>query len=310
MLGKIDLYLGKPFPLPHLHYKDFSQWQNRWLEEEEGKRQEAYWLEQFRERPPLLNLPLDHPRPLAPSYEADSFDFEVDSQLTLKIRQLTAETQTTLFMVLLAVYYILWFKYTMQEDIVVGTPFSGRNYADTQGMIGMFAGIIPLRNRPQKEKSFIKFLEDVKNNVLDVFENQDYQYENLLRKLGLHGNSRALFNVAFTVSEDVQGIDKESSDLKDTGNLKLSIYPYRKLTAKYDLSILGFGYGEVIRLSMQYDRELFKLETIERISAYYLEILKDVVENRDKKLVDIKMPHQLLLVESRTLLKELDEFEF
>jgi amino acid adenylation domain-containing protein len=305
----VDLYLGKSLPLPPLHYKDFSEWRNRWLEGKEKEKQEAYWLEVLYKRPPLLDLPLDYPRPAVPHYEAHSISFELDRPLTEKIKDLALETQTTLYMVLLAVYNILLSKYTGREDIVVGSPISGRKHADTQEIIGMFANILPLRNQPRDHQSFGEFLADVKKNVLEAFENQDYQYGELVEKMGLRGGWHSLFNVAYSFG-DLEIVEIDYEGLKDTGDVGFQLYPYGTVKAKYDLAIVGVENKGVIHMILQYDRELFKQDTAEKISTYYIDIVRDVVENREKPLKDIEIPYQPLAVESQKLLKDLDEFEF
>ena len=181
----ISLYGGEKLPELKIQYKDFSAWQNELFKTEGIKKQEEYWLNTFSGEIPVLNMPTDYPRPAVQSFEGDSIDFNVDSELTKELNKLAAETGSTLYMVLLAAYNVLLSKYTGQEDIVVGSPIAGRQHADLDNIIGMFVNTLAMRNFPESSKTFKEFLAEVKDNALRAYENQDYQFEELVEKLNI-----------------------------------------------------------------------------------------------------------------------------
>ena len=184
------------------------------------KKQEEYWIDSFAGEIPVLNMPADYPRPLVQSFEGDSAYFEAGRELTEKLNNLTAETGTTLYMALLSAYNILLFKYTGQEDIIVGSPIAGRQHADLKNIIGMFVNTLAIRNYPEEEKTFREFLAEVKENALLAYENQDYQFEDLVEKLEIRRDisRNPLFDVMFTV----QNMDFGAVTIKD-----LKITPYQ-----------------------------------------------------------------------------------
>ncbi|MCP5048235.1 MAG: hypothetical protein GY940_13770, partial [bacterium] len=171
-----SLYNGETLSPVGRHYKDFSQWQQQSLHTPEFKKQETWWLEQFSDNVPALNLPTDFPRWDERNFEGAEYDYYLDPQIAAGIKQLASDTGSTLFMVLLAAYTMLLSMYTGEGDIVVGTGTAGRRHADLDNMIGLFVNMLPLRNRPNKEKTIIEFLADVKKNTLQAFANQDYPY--------------------------------------------------------------------------------------------------------------------------------------
>ncbi|MCS4473789.1 condensation domain-containing protein [Clostridium botulinum] len=148
-----SLYGGNKLEPLELQYKDFAAWQNNFLKSDEMKKQEEYWRNVFSDEIPVLNMPYDYERPAMQSFEGDSVSFEVNEDITLKLRKLTRETGTTMHMVLLSAFNILLSKYSGQEDIVIGTPIAGRPHADLQDIMGMFVNTLALRNKPEVNKN-------------------------------------------------------------------------------------------------------------------------------------------------------------
>ncbi|MCK5056810.1 MAG: amino acid adenylation domain-containing protein, partial [Candidatus Aminicenantes bacterium] len=130
------VYIGEELPGLRMQYRDFSEWQNSEVQNDALKRQEEYWLGVFAGKIPELNLPTDYERPTVKCYDGDKFPFIIEENLTEKLKELAKQADTTLYMVLLAVLNILLSRYTGQDDIVVGSPITGRWHADLQTIIG------------------------------------------------------------------------------------------------------------------------------------------------------------------------------
>ena len=141
-----SLYNGEELLRQRIQYKDFSIWQNDLFKTDILKKQEKYWRGTFAGEIPVLNLPVDYPRPSVQSFEGDHIYFGAGKELAEKLGGLAAGTGTTLYMVLLSAYNILLSKYTGQEDIIVGSPIAGRPHADLQNIIGMFVNTLAMRN--------------------------------------------------------------------------------------------------------------------------------------------------------------------
>jgi non-ribosomal peptide synthetase component F/acyl carrier protein len=291
----LSLYTGRQLPELRLRYKDFSEWQTGIQQAGErdnsGKRQEQYWLGRFAGDIPQLALPTDFPRPPVREFEGNVIVAAIDKQLAGEVRQFASESETTVYMVLLAVFNILLSKYTLQEDIVVGTGVAGRRHADLERIIGMFVNMLSMRNQPGEEKQFTGFLQEVKKNAIDAFDNQDYQFEELVEKLDIpRGTGRnPIFDAEFTLQNTaVTEMEYEVPGIR--------IKAYDTIEArstKFDLSLEAVEESNGISMILNYSTVLFKPSTAEKIIGHYIEILHQVLENREIKLKDIRLSHKL-----------------
>jgi non-ribosomal peptide synthetase component F len=194
---------------------------------------------------------------------------------------------------------------------VVGSPITGRRHADLQHIVGMFVNMLAFRNHPVGNKTFKAFLAEVKQNALQAYENQDYQFEQLIIDLGLQGtrDRNPLFDVVFAmqkidISENIPG------DFKGIEHLKFSPYPFKKKTTPFDLLMAVFEMEDKIGLTLTYSTHLFKPSTVEKIARHYIEILEQVTADMDIELQDIQLSHQMVELESQFILEDEGEFGF
>ena len=283
----LALYLGKKLPPLTLQYKDFSSWQNEQFETGAFKKQEDYWLGSFLGDIPVLEMPTDYQRALVQQFEGGDIRKSIDREISQGIRRLATQTNATVYMVLLAVYYVLLAKYTGQEDIVVGTPVIGRRHADLENIIGMFVNTLALRNYPKSEKTFRNFLQEVIDNSIKAFENQDYPLDGLVEKLKIERipGRNPLFDVMFSYSEK----NKMSNDNIESTGLKFGLYELDSRKAKFDLNMETSEEDDQLILFMVYCSELYKKETIERIITDFNSILETIVNDIDIKIADIEL---------------------
>ncbi|SFB46080.1 non-ribosomal peptide synthetase, partial [Clostridium frigidicarnis] len=279
------IYNGQDLKPLRLQYKDFAVWQNNLLKSDGIKKQEQYWVNRFKDEVPVLNLPYDHERPVIQSFEGEVVNFEADEKITQKLRKLTRETETTMHMVLLSAFYILLSKYSQQEDIVVGAPISGRPHADLENIMGMFVNTLALRNKPEGNKKYIDFLNEVKENSLKAYENQSYQLEALVEKLSVRGDTsrNPLFDVMFSMIETDTNINNR------LGGLILKPYNEQSKVSKIDLTLDVLEEGRTLKFSMEYCSKLFNKETIERLCKHYISILGNITKNSEIKISEIDL---------------------
>lgn len=138
------------------------------------KKQEKYWLWRLSGELPILDLPSDKLRSAMPSYKGSSEKMTLGNNVCQALQKISAESGTTLFMTLLAILKVWLSKMTGQEDIIVGTPISGRTHPDVENVIGMFMNTVVLRTKVIREEPFKKVLSAVKQTVLEGLSNQDY----------------------------------------------------------------------------------------------------------------------------------------
>ncbi|MCP5049276.1 MAG: amino acid adenylation domain-containing protein, partial [bacterium] len=291
------MYSGDVLEPLKLQYKDFSQWQNSVIETENIKRQETYWLKEFEGEVPVPDMPLDYPRPAVQSFEGNRLGSEITAEHTRLLRTMALENGVTLYMVLTAVCNVLLSKLGNTEDVVLGSVIAGRRYVDLEKVIGMFVNTLALRNRPRGGKAFGEFLQDVKERSLAAFENQEYQFEDLVEKVSVKRDTgrNPLFDVMFILNDintDNTGSAAGNRTKSDPGqNLpeESPVDHYEDRVAKFDLTIAAVESGQILSLGFQYCTKLFKKETVQRFIGYFERIVSCIVAEPRVKLSRIEI---------------------
>jgi amino acid adenylation domain-containing protein len=283
---------GRPLPPLGIQYKDYSEWLYSPGVMETVQQQEGFWLKEFSSQAPVLNLPLDYPRPVTRSFAGSTLSFEIGREITAKLKQIAQEQGATLFMVLLAITNILFMKLSGQEDITIGIATAGRQHADLQHIIGMFVNTLALRNYPAQEKIFTGFLQEVKKQALAAFENQQYPFENLVDKVAVQRDAsrNPLFDVMFTFQELEMEPDEIPTDRQ---------FQYNQQTAKFDMTLSASEIGEKFSFILEYSTALFKKETVEMYMNYLKKIAAVVGTAKEIKISHIDIisreeKHQVL----------------
>lgn len=289
----IKLYHNEELtPLP-IQYKDFSLWQKQWLESGKIKQQEDYWLKVYADAPhiPRLNLPLDYPRPQQLSFAGSTHTFKLRGEEKSAFMELGSRAGATFFINLLAVFNILLYKYTGQEDIIIGSSIAGRSHADLRQILGMFVNLLALRNHIHEQMTYREFLQNVKQNTLEAFENQDVQFEILVEKLKPDTHTTSAGNPLFDVCINVENYEQPGFE-----SHQLNVSPfhgYQATTTRFDILLWAYEGGEEIRFILEYSTELFKPATMETFAHRLMEIIRQVSKNNDIQLKDIKVSQQL-----------------
>lgn len=283
-----SLYGGNTLPEIKIQYKDFTQWHNQFLESENLKQQENFWLATFSDFKPKKSMPTDFPRRNKRSFAGDSVEWEIDTDLSEKLYEIAAKNKTTLFMLLLAGFNVLYSKYTASQDITIGSPIEGRKYTGLKNMVGMFVNTLAIRSYPSREKSFREYLQEIKSITLKSYENQDYQFDMLVKKLKLqgYGADNPIFDTVFSM------LNYEDHSVK-IENLDFEYYEKKTAVELYDIRCEIIESPKGFRGSFKYSAELFKRETIERLSGDYIKILEIIAYNQDIKLKDIQIRQQV-----------------
>ena len=292
ILGKdfAALYRGEELPPLELQYKDYAAWKNQRIErrEEEITNQETYWLKQFEDQIPVLSLPRDYPRPAVKSFTGRHINFSLGKVSVQRFYTLAAQEDVTLFILLLAVFNIFISRLSGSEDIAAGTPAAGRRRPDLQQIIGMFVNTLALRNYPVGEKNFMTFLKEVKENFLAAFENQDYEFEELVEKLGVTRDAgrNPLFDVMFTLrSKETQKRNSPHPDIQDIP----PSYDYAHRVARFDLILLAVEDADELFFTLEYSTELFKEETAEQFVRYFKSLVSSILENPGRRLSEFRL---------------------
>ncbi|WP_028776219.1 non-ribosomal peptide synthetase [Shimazuella kribbensis] len=281
----IDHYRGKNLAQPTIQYKDYAVWQNQQFDQKKLETQEAYWLENLSDKLPTLDLQTDFSRTKKEDLAGASISFELDTKLVENIQNWMKKSGFTLYMCGLAAFNILLSTYTRQSDILVGTPVSGRTHPDLQNIMGLFVNTIVLRNRPESQKTIGSFLQEVKEQSLRAFENQDYPLEALIDKLQVERETGR--NPLFDTMFGVQNFNKHESLVID--GIKTSALPEKTSYSKFDLSLFLSEQQSKITGTMQYRTSLFQRETIERLIQHFMVILQKLIDKPNQCIGELDL---------------------
>ncbi|NOQ28036.1 MAG: amino acid adenylation domain-containing protein, partial [Bacteroidales bacterium] len=267
-----------------LQYKDYSQWQNSEEQQVKVKKQKDYWISKFEEDIPILDLPTDYVRPLIQSHEGASVNFALSKQETQYIKSLAKENDLTLYMSILSVFNILLSKLSRQEDLIVGTPIAGRSHADLAGIVGMFVNTLAIRNNIEGDQTLPDYLKEIKHTTLEAFENQDYQFEDLVENVSVERDisRNPLIDVMFNLLNQTE----YSGDLSDFTNDQ---YVHTSGIAKFDLTLIAVDYQDQLLMTFEYCTKLFKSETVERYIKYFKNIIPQLEIKKDDKISSIEI---------------------
>ncbi|MCP4154753.1 MAG: hypothetical protein GY757_43935, partial [bacterium] len=232
---------------------------------------------------PRLQLPTDYPRPEVFTYEGAGYEFTLEKEGADRFKEVGAETGATLYMMVLAVLNVLFYKYTAAEDIVIGTTIANRPHADLQGIIGLFINALLMRNQPHGKKRFYGFLEEVRTQSLDAFANQDVPLNHLAEKLNytLEPSRNAIYEVTLLVQnfagERLDG-DEQEVKLSQPGEEDIAL-KQENTKAKTDMTIFATEDKQGIHFRIQYYAAVYEEPTIRRMAEDFIGIVKEVSAN-------------------------------
>ena len=278
------LYNGKKLHDLSFTYKDFVYYQKQKLENGELKDAENYWISQFKDDIPVLEMPASYPRPAVQSFKGAKTYSKIDKDTYKRIMEVSKKFGVTPYMVLLSCYYILLYKYTAQDDIVIGSPFVGRDNKDLYKIIGMFVNTLPLRNKVDSSLSFKDFIFNIKEKLLQAYTYQLYPLDELINKLNIKRDTsrNPLFDSLFVYQNN--GYKNLHFD-----NIKSEYFLPDTNISKFDLSVEAIPFDEGISLSFEYATSLFDENFIKSLSEHYLNILDIVLRDISIKISDICM---------------------
>jgi len=292
---------GTPSPLPQLpvQYADYAVWQRQWLRGETLDRRSAFWKGRLGGGLPLLQLPIDRPRPALFSYRGAAIPFEISADVTESIKHICRLENVTLYMFLLAVCNVILHRYTDQDDIVVGTPVANRNRPEIEGLIGFFVNTLAMRVKLSGRSNFRQVLKAVRQTAIDAFANQDLPFEKLVEELQPERNLS--HSPIFQVLLVLQNAPVE--DVRLPG-VVMSAKGFQQNTAKFDLTFQFVEINRHLIGSLEYNTDIFADTTIERIVRHYRQLSEAAVENPDRPISELPI---LTRTEQKQLLSEWNE---
>ena len=265
-------------------YRGYVAREQAYFGSEEFRKHEEFWMGALSADQPALRLPTDRPRPGRRTFQGDRVYHSIGNKKTGALKRCSGRSGSSLFMTLFAAYFVLLQKLTGQEDITVGTTYDARKDDAFKNVIGMFVNTVAVRNRPERGKTFKVFLNEVKRNVLEAFDRQDYPFERIVERLHLKRDAdrNPLFDTMFVY----EPVETESAT---AGGCIISKYDIRNKTAMFDLSLEILEIDGTLNLSLEYSTDIYSRETVQRYLGYYEKILDDITADPAIRLEDIEL---------------------
>ena len=269
-----------------LQFRDFSAWQNGLLLNGGLAKEREYWLTRLKLPLPVLNLPGSFIRPARKTFNGDRLRFELTELLSEKIHFCAQQMNVTPFMFLMAAVHTLFYKYTGETDIIVGTVASGRPLEELDDQIGFFVNTIAVRNKLTPERSVRELVSAVALNITGAFDNQNYPFDKLIEELGLERNlSRSpLFDVMILNEND----HLNSAIRETTEGLDVKEIEYYNGVCKYDLT-LTFNESDSIGVTLEFNKDIFAAADVDGYFSSLKIILESFVDDLDRPLNSIKL---------------------
>ena len=279
-----NLYNNKELSNKEIEYKDFAIWENQNLNSKDANSAKEFWVEQFRDDIPLLNMPTVYSRPNVQSFEGSNYFETLNGNIYNNILQTAKALNITPYMLMLSVYYITLSKYTSQDDIVVGTPVIGRELPELSNLIGMFVNSLPIRAKIDNSISFKEFSKEIKRICTNDFMHGSYPFDMLVNNLNIKRDvsRNPLFDTMFIYQS-------ESYPTISFDGIKSEYFIPNNPISKFDLSLEIVPIDSEYKLRFEYCKKLFDEPFIKRFSSHYINILNTVLENSSIKLFDIDM---------------------
>src|SRR5262249_44655616 len=265
---------GKVPALPSLpvQYADYAVWQHKLVQAEVLESQLAYWKRQLGTGLTALDLPTDYDRPVVQTYRGARLTKALSEELTKGLKELSRREGVTLFMTLLAAFKVLLYRYTCQEDIVVGSPVANRSHTEIEGLIGFFVNTLVLRTDLSGNPSFKDLLTRGRNTCLGAYAHQDLPFEKLVQELNPNRDlgRNPLFQVMLVFQNTL------ASDLSFPGCTSQSV-EIDAGTSKVDLTLSLIRQEKQFAGVFEYNSDLFDRPTIERMGGHFQVLLEGIV---------------------------------
>ncbi|MEM7593941.1 MAG: amino acid adenylation domain-containing protein, partial [Cyanobacteria bacterium P01_A01_bin.83] len=277
---------GKPNPIkmPTIQYADYALWQREWLSGEVLDKQLNYWKHQLADANPILELPTDRPRPAVQTYRGAKQLAVIPQRLRDGLRKLCGQEGVTLYMTLLTAFKALLYRYSRQEDIIVGSPIAGRNRAEIEESIGFFVNTLALRTSFSDNPSFQELLQRVQQTILDSYSHQDLPFEKIVEELN---PERSLsHSPIFQVMFDLENASGQTEQLLGLTQTPL---PVETKTAKFDLTLSVIDTDEELIGIWEYNTDLFDAPTIERMTGHFQTLLEGIVANPQQSIAQLPL---------------------
>jgi amino acid adenylation domain-containing protein len=276
---------SSPLAPVEIQFADFAEWQRDWLQGEVLAAKVDYWRNQLRGAPLVLDLPSDRPRPPFQKFRGARELINLPEPLLKRLKALTQREGATMFMTLLAAYNLLLYRYTGQEDILVGLAMANRNRPETENMLGYLLNMVIIRAKFSPRTTFRELLEIVRQSSVGAFANLDLPLGSLIEELkpSPDPSRNPIFQVAYIYLDFPPEAGMES--------LKVKPVPLEadNGASRFDMTLALTELPDRLETLIEFNTDIFEHETIQRMLQHFRVLLEGIVANADLALCELPM---------------------
>ncbi|MCH2195467.1 non-ribosomal peptide synthetase [Kordia sp.] len=300
MMAYTAIQSGEEVVLPELRiqYKDYAVWQLAQLESEASKADKTFWLDQLAGELPTLNLPSTKKRPTVQTTNGQNLATYIDKEIAQKFTAFCQQENGSLFMGLVAVLNVLFYRYTNQKDFIVGTPIAGRDNVDLEDQIGFYVNTLALRNQLTSAQSFADIFANVRKNTLEAYAHQNYPFNQLIQDLDIKRDVSR--NAIFDVMVTMHNFDNSTVNLQVNEDEVDVIMEYGSAQSKFDLELNFKEVDGYIYLAVIYNADVYEGEMMKNFLQHFKSIMQAVTEVPTEKIGRLNMlqPAEVAVLEA------------
>ncbi|TRW90360.1 non-ribosomal peptide synthetase [Candidatus Methylobacter oryzae] len=269
-----------------IQYKDYAAWQNQYLESPEALKHRQYWLKQLSGELPVLNMPADYLRPAVQTFNGATLHFKLPDFALQQFKALLNARQASLFMGLCAVVKILLYRYTAQQDLILGTPVAGRGHSDLENQLGFYVNTLALRDSIDPGQSFAALVDQINATAIAAFDHQLYPFDMLVNDLTIQRDmSRSpVFDAMLALQNNETGI---------TAIDGLNIEPFVKENhwdiSRYDLLFHFSEAADGLELDLNFNPDLFAETRMQRLGGHILQLFDSILRQPECAVAKLPM---------------------
>ena len=256
-----------------VQFADYAAWESDWMGGPGYRQQLDYWKDALADAPTALEFPTDFPRPAIQTSNGGRYFHRMPDSLLADLNQLAQQNGATLFMVLLAAYHVLLARYSGQDDIVISVPISGRKGSELEQVIGFFLNTLAIRCRLEDDSSFDSILQQVRQNTLEAFDNQEMPFGKLVEELDPQRDTSRppIAQMHFVL----QHVDNPTEEFAGLSAEKI---PFHTNTTKFDMTLFAFEVNDTLAIDFEYNTDLYLESTVARLAGHFENLLQAIVQ--------------------------------
>lgn len=278
-----ELFASTPLPPLPIQYSDFAIWQRQSMDGPVLDEQLRYWKQQLGGELPVLDLPIDHPRPARQTFAGATHRFVLPAGLAGAVKAMSRRHDVTPFMTLVGAFQALLHRWCGQDDILVGTATAGRTYPETEGLIGAFINTLVLRTDLSGDPSVAALLARVRAVALAAYAHQDLPFEKLVAEL------RPQRDLSRTPVFQVMCILQNTPLPALPAGQSIALLPLDRGAAQFDLTLIVTDSADGLEGAFEYNTDLFDPSTIERLADAYRLLLEDAVADPETRVSRLRV---------------------